>query len=187
MTQFSHVDFGGFSQWSPGMSMVGDMFNTQLKAKLDALCIDIAAHLDLTAAAGGARSARGGGQLSFDVSIGGLVAARIGQAGRGGCQNGCSAEGKCCVHRGRRQALSVRRARAEAERRRRSVVDSRKVRNPHQAILARERECPVAALGLGDTEDLMIAGVVHGDLAPVVDHQPAGLGGRPRIALGWRP
>jgi hypothetical protein len=57
MTQFSHVDFGGFSQWSPGMSMVGDMFNTQLKAKLDALCSDIAAHLDLTAAAGGARSA----------------------------------------------------------------------------------------------------------------------------------
>jgi CelD/BcsL family acetyltransferase involved in cellulose biosynthesis len=40
MAQFSHVDFGGMSQWSPGMSMVGDMFNTQLKAKLDALCSD---------------------------------------------------------------------------------------------------------------------------------------------------
>src|ERR1700732_5293638 len=38
MAQFSHADFGGMSQWSPGMSMVGDMFNTQLKAKLDALC-----------------------------------------------------------------------------------------------------------------------------------------------------
>jgi hypothetical protein len=37
MAQFSHADFGGMSQWSPGMSMVGDMFNTQLKAKLDAL------------------------------------------------------------------------------------------------------------------------------------------------------
>jgi hypothetical protein len=48
MAQFSHVDFGGMSQWSPGMSMVGDMFNTQLKAKLDALCSDIAAHLDLS-------------------------------------------------------------------------------------------------------------------------------------------
>ena len=35
MAQFSHADFGGKSQWSPGMSMVGDMFNTQLKAKLD--------------------------------------------------------------------------------------------------------------------------------------------------------
>ena len=45
------------SQWSPGMSMVGDMFNTKLKAKLDALCSDIAAHLDASGAAGGARSA----------------------------------------------------------------------------------------------------------------------------------
>jgi hypothetical protein len=43
MAQFSHSDFGGMSQWSPGMSMVGDMFNTQLNAKLDALCTDIAA------------------------------------------------------------------------------------------------------------------------------------------------
>jgi hypothetical protein len=57
MAQFSHADFGGMSQWSPGMSMVGDMFNTQLKAKLDALCSDIAAHLDLSEAAGGERAA----------------------------------------------------------------------------------------------------------------------------------
>jgi hypothetical protein len=34
MAQFSHADFGGMSQWSPGMSMIGDMFNTQLKAKV---------------------------------------------------------------------------------------------------------------------------------------------------------
>ena len=53
MAQFSHADFGGMSQWSPGMSMVGDMFNTQLKAKLDALCTDIAAHLHASPAAGG--------------------------------------------------------------------------------------------------------------------------------------
>jgi hypothetical protein len=57
MAQFSHPDFGGMSQWSPGMSMVGDMFNTQLKAKLDALCSEIAAHLDLSGAAAGTRSA----------------------------------------------------------------------------------------------------------------------------------
>jgi hypothetical protein len=57
MAQFSHADFGGMSQWSPGMSMVGDMFNVQLKAKLDALCSDIAAHLDASEAAGGTRSA----------------------------------------------------------------------------------------------------------------------------------
>ena len=55
MAQFSHADFGGMSQWSPGMSMVGDMFNVQLKAKLDALCSDIAAHLDTTETAGGVR------------------------------------------------------------------------------------------------------------------------------------
>jgi hypothetical protein len=35
MAQFSHADFGGMSQWSPGMSMVGD----------DALCSDLADHL----------------------------------------------------------------------------------------------------------------------------------------------
>jgi hypothetical protein len=43
--------------------MVGDMFNTQLKAKLDALCTDIAAHLDLSEAAGGRRAA--GDEVSY--------------------------------------------------------------------------------------------------------------------------
>ena len=45
MAQFSHADFGGMSQWSPGMSTVGDMFNTQLKSRLGALCTDIVARL----------------------------------------------------------------------------------------------------------------------------------------------
>jgi hypothetical protein len=53
MAQFSHPDFGGMSQWSPGMSMVGDMFNTQMKSKLDALCTDIAAHLEANEVVGG--------------------------------------------------------------------------------------------------------------------------------------
>jgi hypothetical protein len=57
MARFSHADFGGMSQWSPGMSMVGDMFNIQLKAKLDALCSDITAHLDSSEKAGGGRAA----------------------------------------------------------------------------------------------------------------------------------
>jgi hypothetical protein len=56
MAQFSHADFGGMSQWAPGMSMVGDMFNTQLNAKLDALCSDLATHLEASPAAGGTRS-----------------------------------------------------------------------------------------------------------------------------------
>ena len=85
MAQFSHADFGGMSQWSPGMSMVGDMFNTQLKAKLDALCSDIAAHLDASPAAGGTRSAAD--EVSYRSMSGSarLVAGRIGQAGSGGC------------------------------------------------------------------------------------------------------
>src|SRR5258707_4737626 len=45
MAQFSHADFGGMSQWSPGMTMVGDMFNKELKAKLGAICDEIASHL----------------------------------------------------------------------------------------------------------------------------------------------
>jgi hypothetical protein len=45
MAQFSHVDFGGMSQWSPGMTMVGDMFNNDLKSKLDAICTELASHI----------------------------------------------------------------------------------------------------------------------------------------------
>jgi hypothetical protein len=45
MAQFSHADFGGMSQWSPGMTMVGDMFNDDLKAKLDAICTELASHI----------------------------------------------------------------------------------------------------------------------------------------------
>jgi hypothetical protein len=66
MAQFSHADFGGMSQWSPGMSMVGDMFNTQLKAKLNGLCSDISAHLD--AAPAGSRS--GADEVSYRSASG---------------------------------------------------------------------------------------------------------------------
>ena len=58
MAQFSHADFGGMSQWSPGMSMVGDMFNTQLKSRLDALCTDIVAHLTASQVVGSDVSSR---------------------------------------------------------------------------------------------------------------------------------
>ena len=55
--QFDHPDLGGVGQWqSGGLVMVGDMFNTQLQAKLDALCSDIAAHLDTSETAGGTRA-----------------------------------------------------------------------------------------------------------------------------------
>jgi hypothetical protein len=43
MAQFSHPELGGPGQWSHGdMTMVGDMFNNALKAKVDALCSELA-------------------------------------------------------------------------------------------------------------------------------------------------
>jgi hypothetical protein len=66
MAQFSHADFGGMSQWSPGMSMVGDMFNTTLKAKLDALCADIATHLDTETAS---EPHVAGGEVSYRSAV----------------------------------------------------------------------------------------------------------------------
>ena len=56
MAQFSHPEFGGMSQWSPGMSMVGEMFNTSLKSKLDAVCTELAAYVTQTASTDQGRS-----------------------------------------------------------------------------------------------------------------------------------
>ena len=42
MAQFDHREFGGSGQWMPaGMTMVGDMFNHGLKAKVDGLCSEL--------------------------------------------------------------------------------------------------------------------------------------------------
>lgn len=41
--QFHHPDLGGMGQWMPGMVMVGRLFDSRLKAKVDALCTDLAA------------------------------------------------------------------------------------------------------------------------------------------------
>ncbi len=44
MAQFNHPELGGMGQWSAGgMLMIGDMFNHALKARVDALCQDLAA------------------------------------------------------------------------------------------------------------------------------------------------
>lgn len=44
--QFSHPDLGGMGQWSRGgMTQIGDMFNNQLKAKVDALCEELSGHV----------------------------------------------------------------------------------------------------------------------------------------------
>jgi hypothetical protein len=43
MAQFDHPEFGGMGQWTRGgMTMVGDMFNNALKAKVDGLCSELA-------------------------------------------------------------------------------------------------------------------------------------------------
>src|SRR3954465_6270814 len=44
MAQFSHPEFGGSGQWMRGgMTMIGDMFNNALKARVDGLCADLSA------------------------------------------------------------------------------------------------------------------------------------------------
>jgi hypothetical protein len=46
MAQFSHPELGGSGQWMQGgMTMVGDMFNYGLKAKVDGLCMEISNQL----------------------------------------------------------------------------------------------------------------------------------------------
>lgn len=45
MAQFNHPELGGYGQWMPGMTMVSDMFNDQLKAKVDSLCTQLASLL----------------------------------------------------------------------------------------------------------------------------------------------
>ncbi|SDW18118.1 SHOCT domain-containing protein [Thiocapsa roseopersicina] len=42
MAQFSHPEFGGSGQWMQGgMLMLGDMFNSSLKGRVDALCYEL--------------------------------------------------------------------------------------------------------------------------------------------------
>ena len=42
MAQFNHPELGGSGQWlQGGMTMVGDMFNHGLKAKVDGLCTEL--------------------------------------------------------------------------------------------------------------------------------------------------
>jgi hypothetical protein len=42
MAQFSHPEFGGSGQWMRGgMTMIGDMFNSGLKAKVEGICAEL--------------------------------------------------------------------------------------------------------------------------------------------------
>jgi len=61
MAQFSHAEFGGMTQWiAGGMSMIGDMFNTPLRAKFEAVMEDLAEALRSGRLSSG-RGARDGG------------------------------------------------------------------------------------------------------------------------------
>jgi hypothetical protein len=57
-----------------------------------------------------------------------------------------------------------------------SASNFRQVGNPGQSVLAGERKGLVAALRLRDTEYAVRPGVVDGDSAVIIDHQPAGVG-----------
>ena len=64
MAQFSHAEFGGMSQWSAGMTMVGDIFNNKLKVKLDAVCTELATYVAETPSPERGRW-RGDGEVSY--------------------------------------------------------------------------------------------------------------------------
>jgi hypothetical protein len=71
--QFNHPDLGGMGQWSQGgMTMVGDMFNNGLKAKVDGLCTELAglarsANLHLPPQSAQSQSQYQGGGVSLFV------------------------------------------------------------------------------------------------------------------------
>jgi hypothetical protein len=90
MAQFDHPEFGGMGQWSRGgMTMIGDMFNSALKARVDGLCTELAAlvgrEMPLPAAGQSQSQSQGGFAGSFSTSpagTGGEVSLFVPAAGR---------------------------------------------------------------------------------------------------------
>jgi hypothetical protein len=98
MAQFSHPELGGMGQWSQGgMIMVGDMFNHGLKARVDALCTDLASLLrnqpSIVSAPSNQSQHQSSGQgVSLFVPGGGLSSgvwwpSELGQPSSAGSQN----------------------------------------------------------------------------------------------------
>ena len=81
--QFDHPELGGMGQWSQGgMIMIGDMFNSGLKARVDALLNDLAGLLRSQplafADAGSFQSqSRSGGGVSLFVAGSGPASAMV--------------------------------------------------------------------------------------------------------------
>jgi hypothetical protein len=93
--QFNHPDLGGMGQWSEGgMIMVGDMFNSALKARVDALCNELAGLLrsqPSISGAGQSQSQVEGAAVSLFVSGSGSAGhwwpAELGSPASTGAQN----------------------------------------------------------------------------------------------------
>jgi hypothetical protein len=79
MAQFNHPEFGGAGQWMRGgMTMVSDLFNNQLKYRVDSVCSDIANELNnhqLVAYSGSFQSQSQNGVHSQSQSAGGMGSA----------------------------------------------------------------------------------------------------------------
>ena len=41
LAQFSHPELGGYGQWMPGMTQIGDMFNYELRDRVERLCQEL--------------------------------------------------------------------------------------------------------------------------------------------------
>lgn len=71
MAQFDHPDLGGMGQWfAGGMVMVGRMFDDGLKARVDALCTELAASLPAGGFSEAAPAARRGGGEWWPADLG---------------------------------------------------------------------------------------------------------------------
>ena len=69
--QFSHPDLGGMGQWSRGgMLMIGDMFNSGLKARVDALANDLAAEVGRVDVLGGESAAGSASSSGWPAEFG---------------------------------------------------------------------------------------------------------------------
>ncbi|MGZ8249444.1 SHOCT domain-containing protein [Methylomagnum sp.] len=99
MAQFNHPEFGGGCQWMQGgMTMVGDMFNTALKYRVDGLCSDLSRQLANnpplwaapTQSQGQYQGSGGGGESLFippTGAAGGWWPGEFGPPGSTGSQN----------------------------------------------------------------------------------------------------
>lgn len=86
--QFSIPELGGMGQWSRGgMVMVGDMFNDALKARVNALCLELADHLPAAPFAQQSQGARDVSLFAAGSGSGNWWPADLGHASSTGAQN----------------------------------------------------------------------------------------------------